>query len=127
VLGTILKHVDANTTLFIMSDHGIKPLREKESHAAHMDHGGNTPIIAKHDFEDGDDVPGLLVAMGPGIKRGVRIMGLPMSVFDIAPTILQMYGLPPLPSMKGRILAEIFEEKKETVKSTPGDSARQQP
>ena len=28
VLGTILKHVDANTTLIVFSDHGIKPLRE---------------------------------------------------------------------------------------------------
>jgi hypothetical protein len=49
---------------------GIKRLREKEAHAAHMDHGGITPIIAKPDFEDGNDVPGLLVAMGPGDQKG---------------------------------------------------------
>lgn len=109
VLGTILRHVGENTTLLIISDHGIKPLREIESHVAHMDHGGTTPIIAKHDFEDGDDVPGVFIAMGPGIKKGEHVMGLPMSVFDIAPTILHIYGVPLPPQMKGRVLTEIFE------------------
>jgi predicted AlkP superfamily phosphohydrolase/phosphomutase len=109
VLGTILKHVDRNTTLFIISDHGIKPLRDPEAPRMKMDHGGTTPIIAKHDFMDGDDVPGLLIAMGPGIKRGVRIAGFHMSVFDIAPTILHIYGVAQPPQMQGRILTEIFE------------------
>jgi predicted AlkP superfamily phosphohydrolase/phosphomutase len=124
VLGTILKHVDTDTTLIILSDHGIKPLREIESHDAHRDHAGTTPVIAKHDFEDGDDVPGLFIAMGPGIKREVRIMGLGMSVYDLAPTILHIYGLSPLPSMKGRILTEIFEERKETATATQEGSTR---
>jgi predicted AlkP superfamily phosphohydrolase/phosphomutase len=109
VLGIILEHVDENTTLFIISDHGIKPLREMESHMAHRDHAGTTPIIAKHDFEDGDDVPGAFIAMGRGIKKGVRVMGLPMSVFDIAPTVLHIYGLHATDQMKGRVLSEIFE------------------
>ena len=118
VLGTILKHVNENTTLLIISDHGIKPLREKEPHEAHRDHAGTTPIIAKHDFEDGDDVPGVFVAMGPSIKKGVRIMGLPMSVFDIAPTILYIYGITPPEQMKGRILTEIFGSSDETASGT---------
>jgi hypothetical protein len=109
VLGIILEHVGENTTLFIISDHGIKPLREMESHMGHRDHAGTTPIIAKHDFEDGDDVPGAFIAMGPGIKKGVRVMGLPMSVFDIAPTVLHIYGLSATDQMKGRVLSEIFE------------------
>jgi len=113
VLGTILKHVDANTYLFIISDHGIKPLREFEDlgpryHAAH-DHGGRTPIIAHHDFEDGDDVPGIFIAIGPTIKRDVRLMGLAVSVFDVAPTILKLYGIPRPAQMKGHVLTEIFE------------------
>jgi predicted AlkP superfamily phosphohydrolase/phosphomutase len=113
VLGKVLQHVDRNTYLFIISDHGIKPLREFEEggrlyHSAH-DHGGNTPIIAKHDFEDGDDVPGIFIAIGPNIKRDVRLMGFAVSVFDIAPTILSLYGIPQPTQMKGRILSEIFE------------------
>jgi len=105
----LAKYVGENTTLFIISDRGIKPLREMDSPLAHHDHAGTTPIIAKHDFEDGDDVPGLFVAMGPGIKRGARVFGFPMSVFDIAPTILHIYGIPAPKQMKGRVLTEIFE------------------
>ncbi len=87
----------------------IKPLREIESHDAHRDHVGTTPVIAKHVFMDGDDVPGIFVAMGPGIRRGVRITGLQMSVYDISPTILHIYGVPLPSQMKGRVLTEIFE------------------
>jgi len=111
VLGTILKHVDADTYLFIVSDHGIKPLREfeeKDPHA-HMDHEKTTPVIAKHDFADGDDVPGSFFVMGPGIKHDFRVMGLAASVYDIAPTILHLYGLEQPKQMHGRLLSEIFE------------------
>src|SRR5499425_1300614 len=111
VLGTILQHVDANTYLFVISDHGIKPLREFEEnhlgyHAMH-DHGGTTPIIAKHDFADGDDVPGVFIASGPNIRRDIRLFGLPISVFDITPTMLSIYGIEAPKNMRGRILTEI--------------------
>jgi predicted AlkP superfamily phosphohydrolase/phosphomutase len=113
VLGKILPYVDANTYLFIISDHGIKPLREFEAaghgnHATHG-HGGTTPIIAHHDFDDGDDVPGMFIAVGPTIKRDVRLMGLAVSVFDLAPTILHLYGIRKPAQMKGHVLSEIFE------------------
>jgi predicted AlkP superfamily phosphohydrolase/phosphomutase len=115
VLGSILKHVDENTYLFIVSDHGIKPLREFEQTDphAHMDHEKTTPVIAKHDFADGDDVPGSIVVMGPGIKHNERLMGLDVSVYDVAPTILHIYGIDPPKQMRGRVLSEIFE--------SPGD------
>ncbi|MDP9268188.1 MAG: alkaline phosphatase family protein [Acidobacteriota bacterium] len=109
VLGTILKHVDENTTLLIISDHGIKPLRYTEPPHAHMDHAGTTPVIAKHDYEDGDEVPGAFFAMGPGIKKGVQFYGMPFSVYDIAPTVLHLYGINAPAQMKGRFLTEIFE------------------
>src|SRR5438034_9117576 len=111
VLGTVLKHVDANTYLLILSDHGIKPLREfeeKDPHA-HVDHEKTTPVIAKHDFADGDDVPGSFFAMGPGIKSDFRMMGLEASVYDIAPTILHCYGIEQRKQMHGRLVSEIFE------------------
>jgi predicted AlkP superfamily phosphohydrolase/phosphomutase len=54
-------------------------------------------------------VPGSLIAIGPDIKRDVRLMGFTISVFDIAPTILKLYGIPQPSQMKGRILSEIFE------------------
>jgi len=117
VLGTVLKHADANTYVFIVSDHGIKPLREfeeKDPHA-HMDHEKTTPVIAKHDFADGDDVPGSVFVIGPGIKNDFRLMGLEASVYDITPTILHIYGIEQPKQMRGRVLAEIFNTSESKV------------
>jgi len=117
VLGSILKHVDEKTYLFIVSDHGIKPLREFEETDphAHMDHEKTTPVIAKHDFADGDDVPGSFVAMGPGIKHDQRLMGFEASVYDITPTILHLYGIEQPKQMRGHVLTEIFETSPDKV------------
>ena len=117
VLGKVLEHVDASTYLLILSDHGIKPLREfEEDPHMHMDHGGTTPVVAKHDFADGDDVPGGFIMMGPDVKKNVRLMGFSASVFDIAPTILHLYGIPQPPQMKGHVLAQVFDDSHTTPK-----------
>lgn len=108
VLGVIMKHVDDNTYLFIVSDHGIKPLRYYEAHDAHQDHAGTTPVIAKHDYADGDEVPGSFFALGPNIKKGEQLVGLPVSVYDVAPTVLYLYGIQKPPYMQGRVISEIF-------------------
>jgi predicted AlkP superfamily phosphohydrolase/phosphomutase len=117
VLGAILKHTDENTYVFIVSDHGIKPLREFEETDphAHMDHEKTTPVIAKHDFADGDDVPGSFFAMGPGIKHDLRLMGFEASVYDLAPTILHIYGIQQPVQMRGHVLSEIFESSDKAV------------
>jgi predicted AlkP superfamily phosphohydrolase/phosphomutase len=117
VLGTILKHVDDNTYLFIISDHGIKPLRQLGEGKHDASHGGRpstTPVIAKHDYHDGDDVPGAFIAMGPGIRKNLELTGFQARVFDIAPTLLHLYGIPQPPQMKGRVLTEIFESSAKT-------------
>jgi predicted AlkP superfamily phosphohydrolase/phosphomutase len=117
VLRAVLKHVDDNTYFIVVSDHGIKPLREFEDSDphAHMDHEKTTPVIAKHDFADGDDVPGSFFAMGPGIKHGLRLMGFEASVYDIAPTILHLYGIEQPAQMHGHVLTEIFENSDKAV------------
>ena len=74
-----------------------------------MDHEKTTPVIAKHDFVDGDDVPGSFFAMGPGFKHDLRLMGLGASVYDVAPTLLCIYGIEKPKQMRGRVLSEIFE------------------
>lgn len=114
VLGQILNHVNEETYLFIISDHGIKPLREFEEsrpfyRAAH-EHDGRTPIIAHHDFADGDDVPGVFIAAGPNIKKDVRLMGFPITVFDFAPTVMHIYGIKKPVHMRGRVMTEIFRD-----------------
>ena len=85
-----------------------RPKPDTDPHA-HMDHEKTTPVIAKHDFADGDDVPGSFFAMGPGIKHDLRLMGLGASVYDVAPTLLHIYGIEQPKQMRGRILTEIFE------------------
>jgi predicted AlkP superfamily phosphohydrolase/phosphomutase len=117
VLGAVLKHIDDNTYVIIVSDHGIKPLREFEETDphAHMDHEKTTPVVAKHDFADGDDVPGSFFAMGPGIKHDLRLMGFEVSVYDIAPTILHLYGIEQPAQMRGHVLSTIFENSEGTV------------
>lgn len=117
VLGAVLQHIDENTYVIIVSDHGIKPLREFEETDphAHMDHEKTTPVVAKHDFADGDDVPGSFFAMGPGIKHDLRLMGFEVSVYDIAPTILHIYGIEQPAQMRGHVLSTIFEHSEGTV------------
>ena len=113
VLGSILPFIDANTTLFIISDHGIKPLREFGDEHENHSHGSSvastTPVIAKHDFPDGDDVPGAFIAMGPGIRKNYEVTGFAASAYDIAPTVLHIYGIEPPPQMQGRFLSDIYE------------------
>jgi predicted AlkP superfamily phosphohydrolase/phosphomutase len=123
VLGSILKHLDENTYVIIISDHGIKPLREFENKdpRAHMDHEKTTPVIAKHDFADGDDVPGSFFAMGPGIKHNSRLMGFEATVYDITPTILHLYGIEQPKQMRGRVLTEIFDNDKTKALSSSSE------
>ena len=74
-----------------------------------------TPVIAKHDFADGDDVPGSIIAMGPGIKHDLRLMGFQASVYDVATTILHIYGIDQPKQMRGHVLTEIFENSENKV------------
>ena len=66
----------------------------------------------------GDDVPGSFFAMGPGIKHDSRLMGFEASVYDIAPTILHIYGIEQPKQMRGRVLSEIFETSGNKMVST---------
>lgn len=49
----------------------------------------------------------VLTLHGPGIRQGAP--DLPAGVIDLAPTILALLGLPPLPEATGRPLAESFD------------------
>jgi len=51
---------------------------------------------------------GIILACGPGIKRGYRMRGA--RIYDLVPTILHMFGLPIPNDIDGRVLTEMFEE-----------------
>jgi len=59
---------------------------------------------------------GIFLAYGPGIKKGQRVDA---KIYDIAPTILHIFGLPVPNDMDGRVLMEIFEEDSEFAKRKP--------
>ena len=54
---------------------------------------------------------GVFIAYGPDIKEEVQTQGA--KIYDIAPTILHMFGLPVPDDMDGRVLKEIFREGRE--------------
>ncbi len=51
---------------------------------------------------------GILIAAGDGIKQDARISGA--CLIDIAPTVLNMMGVPAPADMDGKILKDLFEE-----------------
>jgi predicted AlkP superfamily phosphohydrolase/phosphomutase len=51
---------------------------------------------------------GILLACGPGLKKGVTIEGA--TLFDLAPTILHLMGGRVPDDMDGRVLTELYEE-----------------
>lgn len=82
---------DENTYFFIMSDHGFS-LHEKG-----YNHYG---LPDKYKAPDG-----ILMINGPKVRKGLMKKA---SVFDIAPTILNLFDLPVGKNMDGRVLSEVF-------------------
>src|SRR5262249_19880587 len=95
ILGELMKRAEKDgATLVLASDHGFR-------------HGGDRP-----DFGSGTDfnsaylwheTPGILAAAGPGVvpspKRGTA------RVFDVAPTLCRLLGLPADPAFEGKLVA----------------------
>ena len=57
---------------------------------------------------------GIFCAYGPDIKKGEKLDGA--KIYDIAPTILHIFGVPIPKDMDGRVLKEIFREDSELAK-----------
>ena len=61
--------------------------------------------VAGHGTSSRYDIHNTLIAVGPDFRERTR-SSVPTSNVDIAPTILKLLGLPPLPSMVGRPIDE---------------------
>jgi predicted AlkP superfamily phosphohydrolase/phosphomutase len=57
---------------------------------------------------------GIFIACGPGIKSGFVVENA--TIFDVAPTLLHIFGVPKQKDVDGRILDEIFLENVNFVK-----------
>ena len=87
LLEATLAHADGNTVVMVLSDHGWEDTL----------HG--------HDFAP----DGFLIMAGPGIERSSE--RLDIHVYDIAPTILALLGLPVAEDMDGQVATRFVEEE----------------
>lgn len=98
LLGRLLREVDENTTVILISDHGF--------HSDHLrpDFLPKEPAgpAAQHRHF------GVFAARGPNIKRDQTIFGA--SLLDVCPTILSLFRLPIGEDMDGKPLINIFEQ-----------------
>ena len=90
VLGELLKETGHDTSLIIASDHGF--VQEKNGKFGHR---RSKP-------------PGILILSGGNFKKGKQIAGA--TIFDLAPTILYLSGLPVACDMKGKVLKDYIQE-----------------
>jgi predicted AlkP superfamily phosphohydrolase/phosphomutase len=101
-IGGLLDEVSDPKTVFITSDHGHGPMKYyKKFYNVIM---SKEKISGSH--VDGPD--GIFIAYGDGIKKGVSVED--MSVYDVVPTILPIFGLPIGKDMDGRPISEILDD-----------------
>lgn len=107
-LGEILKHVDDKTTIVICSDHGAGAWTEQEGF-------GLVSALTKlagtgdhQDYSGNHRTNGVLIVNGPGIRKGAKIED--RSIYDVAPLILHLSGLPTSEAMRGTVPTEVFEK-----------------
>jgi arylsulfatase A-like enzyme len=82
--------LDDDTMVIITADHGEE----------FLDHGGSGHGFAL--YEESVRIP--LILIGPGVPRGRRVREN-VSLIDLAPTVLDLLGLPAPPRFEGRSLA----------------------
>jgi hypothetical protein len=86
-LGALLPTLGPDTTLIVASDHGHSPTIAHKMHTQHR-HGP----------------PGMIIMWGPPVRQGTEIAGA--HIYDVAPTLLHLLGLPVAKDMAGRVLLE---------------------
>ncbi len=96
LLGELVRAAGANAMTLLLSDHGFRTGDDRPNFA---------PSI-KGQPEEWHRDWGIVLLHGPGI-RAVRLP--PSSIFDIAPTLLYLAGLPIADDMPGRLLSDAFE------------------
>ena len=97
LLETLLTLAGDDTAVILMSDHGY-----------YNDHLRPDPREGKAGPVEWHRPFGVLAGCGPGFLPESRLYGA--SITDIAPTVLQLLGLPAAHDMPGRVLAEVLAE-----------------
>jgi len=104
MLGRLLQLAGPETTVIVVSDHGFESGAHRPGSVAN-----NKLTMAQWHRPYG-----ILAMAGPGLVKDERIYGC--SVLDLAPTILQLFGLPVGQDMDGKVLIHAFEAPPEIVR-----------
>jgi len=99
LLGQVVDAAGPGTTVLVLSDHGFR------SGAGRPE--GVLPYTTEQPVE-WHDKEGIFVLCGAGARRGARLTETP-SLFDIAPTILELLGLPASDEMPGRVVGAALD------------------
>ena len=75
--------------------------------------------VAGHGSSSPYDIHNTLIAAGPDFRGGAT-SDLPTSNVDLAPTLLRLVGLPPAPSMTGRVIEESLRNGARPLPKTEG-------
>jgi arylsulfatase A-like enzyme len=95
-----------NALVIVMSDHGEE----------FLEHGGTSH--GRTLYEESVRVP--LILVGPGIPAGLRVAER-VSLIDLAPTLLELLGLPKEPRFEGRSLVPLMTETDARTAHAPTD------
>lgn len=96
MLGTLLAKAAEDTTVIILSDHGFHPDHLRPT-SIPLFHAG--PVTEHRNN-------GVFLIAGPGTRQGVDLPGVTLT--DITPTVLSIFGLPVGDDMDGRPLSRAF-------------------
>ena len=103
VLGRLAALLGPETVLFVVSDHGFRA-------SGHLPEVRTAALPAEEEVSVGQTgvhhEDGILVVSGGPILPGVRVTA---SIYDIAPTVLALLGLPVAATMPGRVLEEAVD------------------
>lgn len=103
ILGRLLAFADENTTVIIVSDHGAGAWTERESGGVSLFRGGELHV----EYSGNHRQNGVLLAMGPGIKKGHKLDN--QDIYVVTPLLLHLNGMPLAENMRGTVPEDMFE------------------
>ena len=112
LIGSVLEAAGQGATVMLVSDHGFKTGAGRPSEVL--------PYTTQQPVEWHDE-EGIFLLSGPGARAGHRLVARP-TLFDIAPTLLYLTGLPVAETMTGRVLTEALDPafvQEHSVRSVP--------